>query len=869
MTGIIDCLVQDHDLAMVLLASLICAAGCFAFVALVSQAKAHQSKSLRDVRLLVKALVLAHTVWATHFIAMIGFRSGDVDSFALGVTAASYLVIFVFSLAAICIRRALRSAIRGAIAGAIFGLGVACMHYLGMIGVSFSYLVEWNAEIIVLSVVLGLAGAIPAFAVLSAEPSRGKMVAAGSLLVLSIASLHFTGMSAIEFSTGRLMLSADPTERELVVLGVFIATLVVMTIALTTYMKKGPREIWRRNLLVVALVCVSATAAFLLQNLNGEKSQAFNNFARLLTDSQATRAEMDRLAAELVGGNATSGQIREAQLEAQHLAENAGRMRALALTAQISPHVREQFLADTAGSNDGQTIYEDMLHYVSIYTAGLKSHFSQSDRLNLDGTGLNHRLPKLLEEVRAHYAAVNDISRIELVTILACLLLISAYQGFAIALPGHRSVVNALNELELEKQYAQKLAVIAERTSDAVFVSDRDGQITWSNESFARMIGVPEDELPGRNIRDIAGTSEDGEERYRLALQRREGEESTVLVLGVTRGDGSKIWLSLSITPIIDEAAGARRVIHTARDITVQQKLQDELTLHRDQLARLVEERTRVIQNQALELEAALNAEREASRLQGEFVSMASHEFRTPLAIIDGAAHRIDRRANQLSADELRERLGIIRSAVKRMAMLVEKTLDATRLASGRMQLSPSLFDPRKLVAEVCARQSEITPGHTFDIDLDRYPAELFGDGRLLDNVLTNLVSNAVKYSPATTRVEIQGWVENGNALLSVRDHGVGVPASEMPRLFQRFFRASTSTGIAGTGIGLHLVKSVVEMHGGEVSLSSVEGEGTVVTVSLPIESPLRVAASEPDAETAPEAPDNQPAGSAPVALAS
>lgn len=868
MTDIIDCLVQDHDLAMVALASVICAAGCFAFVALASQAKTYQSKSLRDVRLLVKALVLAHTVWATHFIAMIGFRSGDVDSFALGVTASSYLVIFVFSLAAICLHRAGQSVAWGAIAGVTFGMGVACMHYLGMAGVSFTYLVEWNADVIALSLVLGLAGSIPAFVILSTDPSRGKIVAAGTLLVLSIAGLHFTGMSAIEFSTGRLMLSADPAERELVVLGVFVATLVVMTIGLTTYMKKGAREIWRRNMLVVALVCICTAAAFYLQTLNSEKSTAFNNLARLITDSQSTRAEMDRLAAELAAGNTTRAQLDEARMEVQHLAENARRMRALVLTSQISPHVREQFLADTAGSNDGQTLYEDMLHYVGIYTAALESHFSKRDQLALNGTGINRRLPRLLEEVRAHYAAVNDISRIELFTILAGLLLISAYQGFAIALPGHRSVVKALNELELEKQYAQKLAVIAERTADAVFVSDRDGQITWGNEAFARMIGVPEDELPGQNIRDIASTSEDGAERYRLALQKREGEDATVLALDVTRGDGSRIWMSLSITPIIDEAAGARRVIHTARDITVQQRLQDELTLHRDQLARLVEERTRVIQNQALELEASLNAEREASRLQSEFVSMASHEFRTPLAIIDGAAHRIDRRANQLSADELRERLGIIRSAVTRMAMLVEKTLDATRLASGRMQLSPGVFDPHKLVRDVCARQSEITPGRAFEIDLDQYPAELFGDGRLLDNVVTNLVSNAVKYSPATAKVEIKGWVENGNALLSVRDHGVGVPAAELPRLFQRFFRASTSTGIAGTGIGLHLVKSVVEMHGGEVSLSSVEGEGTEVTVSLPIESPLHAAPLEAGAASGSDSHDIQ-AAAMPVALAS
>ena len=180
-----------------------------------------------------------------------------------------------------------------------------------------------------------------------------------------------------------------------------------------------------------------------------------------------------------------------------------------------------------------------------------------------------------------------------------------------------------------------------------------------------------------------------------------------------------------------------------------------------------------------------------------------------------------------------------MRSTVKRMTMLVERTLDASRLSSGRIKLTPEDFSARELVEEVCNRQRELAPSHTIDIDLEGFPETLFGDARLMDNVFTNVVSNAVKYSGDKQYVQVTGRTEKNQAVLRVRDHGVGIPKEELPKIFQRFFRASTSTGIPGTGIGLNLVKSLVEMHYGSVELDSAEGEWTEFTVRLPIDSPL------------------------------
>ena len=235
-------------------------------------------------------------------------------------------------------------------------------------------------------------------------------------------------------------------------------------------------------------------------------------------------------------------------------------------------------------------------------------------------------------------------------------------------------------------------------------------------------------------------------------------------------------------------------------------------------------------------LETALAQERRLNQLQREFISMVSHEFRTPLAIIDGAAQRIIRRGYRYSTEEVAERLQRIRSAVARLVGLIDSTLSATRLDEGRIAFHARPCDVAAVVSTVIERQKEIAPDFEFDLDLRGLPPVILGDPERLDQVFTNLLSNAVKYSGSSRRIEIQGRREGNDALVSVRDHGIGIPEADLPRLFQRYFRAGTATGIPGTGIGLDIVKRLVEMHGGRITLASAEGVGTVFTISLPIE---------------------------------
>ena len=252
--------------------------------------------------------------------------------------------------------------------------------------------------------------------------------------------------------------------------------------------------------------------------------------------------------------------------------------------------------------------------------------------------------------------------------------------------------------------------------------------------------------------------------------------------------------------------------------------------------------RTRVLEQaerEKREAELALKREREVNVLQRQFISMVSHEFRTPLAVIDSAAQRLLRHPEKATPERLTGTLGRIRNSVSLLIELMESVLTSARLEEGRIDFVPGSCALRDLVAEVCANYREANRDRAIMVDLGNLPASIHADSRLLRQVISNLVSNAVKYSSVGSPVWVTGHTDPlGEAIISVRDEGVGIPEDELAKLFARFFRASTSAGIPGSGIGLHLAKHFVEMHGGRVEVSSVIDEGTIFTLHLPSQAP-------------------------------
>jgi signal transduction histidine kinase len=245
----------------------------------------------------------------------------------------------------------------------------------------------------------------------------------------------------------------------------------------------------------------------------------------------------------------------------------------------------------------------------------------------------------------------------------------------------------------------------------------------------------------------------------------------------------------------------------------------------------------RTLARQAALLEEQLAQEQRVALMQRNFVSMASHEFRTPLTVIDGHARRLDKSKDAVPPAEIGERAGKIRSAVLRMTHLIDNLLNSSRLIDGSAGLyyEPAEIDLAALLREVCHLHRDMVPAALIVEHSADAPLPITGDAKLLFQAFSNLLSNAVKYSTDGGSIEVAAEAAAAEVVVTIADHGIGIPAADMDRLFERYHRGSNVSGIVGTGVGLHLVKMVVDRHGGRVTVQSREGEGSRFTVHLPL----------------------------------
>jgi len=322
---------------------------------------------------------------------------------------------------------------------------------------------------------------------------------------------------------------------------------------------------------------------------------------------------------------------------------------------------------------------------------------------------------------------------------------------------------------------------------------------------------------------------------------------------------GALVYISRSIsTPLLRLASYMHRLAANDTDIEIRgTERQDEIgemaraaVVFRNNAIELMVTQ-RGLARQASMLEEKLAAERHLTQLQRNFVSMASHEFRTPLTIIDGHAQRLNKLRARIGVDEIVARAGKIRAAVLRMTHLIDNLLTSTRLieSGAGLYFHPQEVDLRELVHDVCQLHRECSPGSTIVEELGDRNLRMVGDPKLLSQVFDNLLSNAIKYSPGGGIVRITSRAEDGWLVVAVEDRGIGIPSADVGRLFERYFRGSNVSGIVGTGVGLNLVKMVVDLHGGDITVESQEGQGSRFTVRLPIKPPPQADRPPPSIE--------------------
>ena len=362
--------------------------------------------------------------------------------------------------------------------------------------------------------------------------------------------------------------------------------------------------------------------------------------------------------------------------------------------------------------------------------------------------------------------------------------------------------------LKASEKENRDLALIAMKTSAIVIVLDAMGRIDWVNAAFTALFDFALEEVRKKPLAAVMHGAETGAiEADAIEMAISDGNDFEVEILNYSKV-GCPVWVEVSGTAVRDADGVVRRFIIVERDTTAR----------RAEQFRLAE---------------ALASEREAAAHQRRFISTVSHEFRTPLAIIDSAVQRLEA-LQPGSEPKIAKHYRRVREAIVRMTELIGRTLSSVRLEDGQFALNRIDFDLKALLAEICERQCQITP--LFDIALQSPDRDFIveGDPKLLDQVFSNLLSNAVKFSGTSRRVEISLAGRDKLVDIAVRDFGIGVAADELPRLFGQFYRTHAVAGLPGAGLGLHLVHKLVTLHEGTVTVESELGCGSTFTVALP-----------------------------------
>jgi PAS domain S-box-containing protein len=346
----------------------------------------------------------------------------------------------------------------------------------------------------------------------------------------------------------------------------------------------------------------------------------------------------------------------------------------------------------------------------------------------------------------------------------------------------------------------------------------RDAKFIEANDAFARWFGLDRDKIIGRDSRELGlWLNLDDRDKFLANLRHNGSLRDVECQHRSLRGTVHTFLQSADVIEINREP----HILVFGLDITQRKQAEAELL-------------------------RTLAREKELGQLRNKFVSMVSHEFRTPLAIIQSSAEIMEDYRDQLEPGERKDHLQSIRKNTRRMAALMEETLLIGAIDAGKMEFKPTPLELRtflrRLVDEVLSATNRRCP---IEFSLAAMPTRVRADERLLRHIFTNLLTNAVKYSDAGWGVQFEVVCTTADIVCTIRDQGIGIPEADREWLFNAFHRGRNVGDRPGTGLGLVIVKRCVDLHGGKIKVDSKLGEGTSVTVRLPIFSPESTAAGD------------------------
>lgn len=366
------------------------------------------------------------------------------------------------------------------------------------------------------------------------------------------------------------------------------------------------------------------------------------------------------------------------------------------------------------------------------------------------------------------------------------------------------------------RESEETFRTMLEAASQGVILLDMSGYIRLVNVYIETAFGYDRSELVGQSALFLIPQHMHEEflrvrrEFVKRPMFTRMGEADGLIA---QRKDGSLMPMEMTITPIT--VAGQPMILCLLFDITERKQLEEH----------------RLYVNA---LEVKLEKDRELIQLKERFISIVSHEFRTPLAVILSSVGILRRYHANLTPQKAAEKLDGIAAQVRRMVQLLEDVLTISQGHAERIEFRPEPLNVEEFCAEIAEtiRQTD-KEQHPIHITIDDVPV-ITGDRRLLEHILLNLLTNAAKYSPAGAPIDLGVRRDGRNIIISVQDRGMGIPPEDQDRLFEPFHRAQNVSGLEGTGLGLTIVKQSVVEHGGSISFESSVGHGSTFTVTLP-----------------------------------
>jgi len=230
-----------------------------------------------------------------------------------------------------------------------------------------------------------------------------------------------------------------------------------------------------------------------------------------------------------------------------------------------------------------------------------------------------------------------------------------------------------------------------------------------------------------------------------------------------------------------------------------------------------------------------LQKEKELSEIKSRFVSMASHEFRTPLSTVLSSASLLSKYTSAEDQDKRTRHIEKIKGAVKHLNDILEDFLSLGKLDEGKVESHSSEFNLEAFLYDLVDEAKGLLKKDQHIHFMYQGAPEVLSDKKLLKNILVNLITNAIKFSPEDGIINMRADVDDGHGIIVVSDNGIGIPKADLEQIFSSFYRAANATNIQGTGLGLHIVKRFTELMGGSVNIDSELDRGTTVTINIPV----------------------------------